>query len=127
MIVRTAAELQGTELDVRGPGWRSIRLIVRADGVGYSLHETTVEPNTELELQYQHHFESNYCIGGSGEVVNVSTGDVHPLVPGTVYALDRHDLHVVRAFADGLKLVCVFSPALRGNETHTADGGYEVR
>lgn len=127
MIVRTVSELAGTRREVEGPGWRSTRVIVRDDGVGYSLHETVVAAGMELRLEYKHHFETNYCVAGSGEVVDLVTGQAHPLRPGTVYALDKHDAHVVRAFDDGLRLVCVFSPALRGDETHDSSGGYEVR
>ena len=34
MIVRTLEEVAGTELDVRGDGWRARRLLVRDDGIG---------------------------------------------------------------------------------------------
>ncbi|MEE8546241.1 MAG: ectoine synthase, partial [Alphaproteobacteria bacterium] len=41
---------------------------------------------------------------------------VHPIAPGTIYALDRHDAHVLRAHTD-MRLICVFNPALEGGET----------
>lgn len=96
------------------------------DGLGYSLHETVVAPGTELELEYKNHIEANYCVAGSGEVVDLATGEVHQLQPGSVYVLDQHDRHVVRAFEDGMKLVCIFTPALQGDETHTEDGSYDA-
>ena len=36
MIVRTLEDLAGTAFDVEGPGWRSRRLLTRADGMGYT-------------------------------------------------------------------------------------------
>lgn len=126
MIVRTASELKGTPRHVSGPGWGSARILVAGDGLGYSLHETVVAPGTELELEYKNHIEANYCVAGSGEVVDLATGEVHQLQPGSVYVLDQHDRHVVRAFEDGMKLVCIFTPALQGDETHTEDGSYDA-
>lgn len=126
MIVRSLEDIQGTPSDVSGPGWRSRRIILRADAMGCSVHDTVVREGAELHLRYRHHLETNYCIGGEGEVVDVASGATHAIRPGVVYALDRHDAHIVRALKGDLHLVCVFTPALTGTETHTADGGYEV-
>jgi L-ectoine synthase len=124
MIVRSLQEIIGTERDVAGHGWRSRRLILKRDGMGCSMSDTVVAEGTELRMQYKNHFETNYCIAGEGEVEEVATGKVHKLGPGTVYALDRHDAHVVRALKGDLRFVCVFHPALSGDENHDADGGY---
>jgi L-ectoine synthase len=124
MIVRTLDEIRGTERDVSGPGWQSRRLIVRADAMGCSLSDTIVAAGTEKRLHYKHHLETNYCISGEGEVEDLATGQVFPIRPGTVYALDKNDLHAVRATKGELRLVCVFYPALTGSETHQADGSY---
>jgi len=126
MIVRTVDGIAGTERDVSGPGWRSRRLILRDDGMGYSLHDTVVQEGTELRLHYKDHLETNYCVAGEGEVVDVSTGQRFAIGPGTVYALDRNDKHVLRALRGDLRLVCVFNPPLSGRETHNSDGSYVV-
>lgn len=126
MIVRSLEDIQGTARDVSGPGWRSRRVILRDDAMGCSVHDTIVQQGAELHLHYKHHLETNYCIAGEGEVEEVATGNVHPIRPGVVYALDRNDRHVVRALKGELRLVCVFTPALTGTETHTAEGGYEL-
>lgn len=123
MILRTLEDIRDTEHDVSGPGWHSRRLIVRADGMGCSLSDTIVAAGTEQRLHYKHHLETNYCISGEGEVEDLTTGQVHPIRPGTVYALDKHDAHIVRAKTE-LRLVCVFHPALAGTETHQPDGSY---
>ena len=123
MIVRTLDEIADSERDVRGAGWRSRRIVLRGDGMDHSLHYTEVDAGSELVLWYKHHFESNLCIAGNGEVEDVATGTRYPIRPGTLYALDRHDRHVLRAHTD-LTLVCVFCPALSGRETHDEDGSY---
>ena len=124
MIVRTLDDIIGTDRDVSGPGWLSRRLILRDDGMGCSVHDTTVKQGAELRLHYKHHLETNYCVGGEGEVVELATGRIFPIRPGTVYALDKNDPHIVRATRGDLKLVCVFTPPLTGTETHRPDGSY---
>jgi L-ectoine synthase len=124
MIVRTLDDIIGTDRDVSGPGWLSRRLILRDDGMGCSVHDTTVKEGAEIRLHYKHHLETNYCVGGEGEVVELATGRIFPIRPGTVYALDKNDPHIVRATRGDLKLVCVFTPPLTGTETHRPDGSY---
>lgn len=124
MIVITADSLTGTARHASGPGWESRRLVTRDDGMDVSVHETRVSEGAELHLEYRNHFETNYCFEGEGEVVNKITGEVFPIRPGTLYALDQHDPHILRAIKGDLRLVCTFTPPLKGTETHDAHGGY---
>ncbi|WP_299027890.1 ectoine synthase [uncultured Sulfitobacter sp.] len=128
MIIADRAELQGTARDASGEGWTSLRLLVRSDGMGFSMTETQVLPGAVLRLQYKHHIEACYCIGGAGEVVELASGKVHPISAGVLYAPDAHDRHEVRvpSGGDALHLICVFSPALEGNEVHGPDGSYPM-
>ena len=126
MIIADRAELQGTARDTSGEGWTSLRLLVRSDGMGFSMTETRVLPGAVLRLQYKHHIEACYCIGGAGEVVELASGKVHAISAGVLYAPDSHDLHEVRVPEGGeaLHLICVFSPGLEGTEVHGPDGSY---
>ena len=126
MIVKDRDDLIGTPRDAAGPGWTSFRLLVRSDSVGFSMTETQVLPGAVLRLEYKNHIEACYCIGGSGKVIEVSTGVSHDIAPGILYAPNAHDQHEVHVPSDGdpLRLVCVFSPALEGTEVHGADGSY---
>jgi L-ectoine synthase len=123
MIVRTLASILETPAHVRGEAFESRRILLAADGLGYSLHDTLCRAGSEQHLEYKNHIETNYVIEGIGEVEEVATGKVFPLSPGTVYVLDRHDPHILRARTD-LRIVCIFTPALTGRETHDADGSY---
>lgn len=122
MIVRTLDEITGTELDVRGEGWRARRHFVRADGLGFSMSETLVDGGAEMNLWYKHHNEACFVIEGAAEITERDTGRVHRIGPGDAYA-PQQDRHTIRVL-EPLRLVCVFSPALTGREVHDADGSY---
>jgi L-ectoine synthase len=125
MFVRTLDEIIGSERDVRAENgnWVSRRFLLRDDGMGFSFHETTIFAGTETDIWYKHHLEAVYCVGGEGEIEDLATGIVHPIRDGTLYALDRHDRHKLRAFTD-LRLVCAFNPPISGREVHDKDGAY---
>ena len=123
MIVKTLSELIDTDRDVRGPVWASRRFLLAEDGVGFTLTETTTEAGSEQVLWYKHHIEANYVIEGEGEVENMATGEVFALKTGSMYLLDQHDKHRLKSFTR-MRLVCVFTPALTGRESHDEDGAY---
>jgi L-ectoine synthase len=123
VIIRSLDGVGGTGRDVSGEGWRSRRLLVRDDGMGFSLSDTTVAAGAELHLEYRHHLEACYCLEGEAEIEDLATAQRHRIGPGIAYALDQHDAHVLRVTRD-LRLVCVFNPALSGAETHDPHGGY---
>lgn len=123
MIVRTMSDVEGTGAEASGDKWRSLRMLTRADGMGFTVTQTIIEPGMEIELCYRHHLEACLCIEGELEVEDLGTGDRYVVGPGTLYALDAHDHHIVRSKAP-TRLVCVFTPALAGSETHDASGGY---
>jgi L-ectoine synthase len=123
MIVRSLASVLNTAAHVKGEAFESRRILLAADGLGYSLHDTICKAGSAQRLEYKNHVETNYVIEGMGEVENVVTGQVHPLGPGTVYVLNRHEPHILRATTD-LRIICVFTPALTGQEKHDASGSY---
>ena len=126
MIVKFLSDVLNTPAHIKGASFESRRLLLAADGLGYSLHDTICKKGTVQHLHYKNHIEANYCIEGEGEVENVTTGEVFPLSPGTVYVLDKHDAHILRATKSDMRLVCIFTPALSGQETHDADGSYNA-
>lgn len=123
MIVRTLDEITGTDRDVSAETWRSRRLLLAGDGMGFSFHETRIFAGTETRMHYRHHLEAVFCVSGTGEIESLEDGRKWPIVPGTVYALDQHDRHVLRA-REELVLLCVFNPPVTGRETHDASGAY---
>jgi len=108
------------------PGvWTSTRYLLREDGVGFTLTQTTIAAGASFEMEYKNHVEANLVIEGQCRVTDIATGEVHALGPGDTYTLDKHDHHRMDAVTD-LRLVCVFTPALVGTESHDADGSYPV-
>lgn len=125
MIIRRLEEAIGTDREVSSEGWTSRRLLLAADQMGFSLHDTLIHAGAELELHYKNHLEAVYCVGGEGSVEVVGSGERIPLRDGTVYALDQNDQHILRADTE-MRMVCVFNPPLVGNEVHDATGAYPL-
>jgi L-ectoine synthase len=108
--------------DVKTVKWGngvSRRFLLEADGMGYTMTDTIVNKGTKSLLEYENHLEACYCISGRGKVIEMD-GTEHEILPGTIYALDKHDSHYLVASDDeDLRLVCTFTPALKGDEAHT--------
>ena len=125
MIVRKLDELAGTDREVNASTWVSKRLLLQSDGMGFSFHVTTLYAGTETRMWYKNHFEAVLCVEGEGDIEDLGTGKKHLITAGTMYALNEHDRHVLRARTN-LKMVCVFNPPCTGRETHDADGAYPL-
>ncbi len=123
MIVRTLTEAEKTERRVVAETWESTRLVLRDDQMGYSFHITTIYAGTETHMEYRNHLETVYCMAGEGEVETVADGKVYPIKTGTVYVLDKHDKHILRARTE-MKMACVFNPPVTGQEVHDETGAY---
>lgn len=125
MIVRNVQDLYGTDRDVDNGNWVSRRFLLAKDGVGFSVNETTIRAGTETSMWYKHHIEAVYCVGGEGELEDLSDGTVYPVSDGTIYVLNGHEKHILRARTD-MRMVCVFTPPLTGREVHDAEGIYPL-
>lgn len=123
MIVRRLDEIEDTDRDVRAPTFASRRFLLAKDGVGFSFHDTVLHAGSVTSMWYRHHVEAVYCVAGRGTLEDLETGEVHAIAPGTLYCLDGHERHVLRADTE-LRMICVFDPPCTGDETHDADGVY---
>jgi L-ectoine synthase len=125
MIIRTLLEESNSHRRVDADGWSSVRLLLKDDGMGFSLHITTIHAGAELAMHYKRHLEAVYCLSGEGSVEDLQSAQVTQVRPGVLYALDRNDKHVLRAKSE-LQMVCVFNPALKGLEVHDESGAYPL-
>ncbi len=127
MIVTRLEDIVGTERDVKAENgnWVSRRFLLRRDGMGFSFHETTIFAGTETLIWYKNHLEAVYCVAGKGELEDLTTGEIHKITDGTMYALNGHEKHHLRATED-LRLICVFNPPLTGTEVHDREGTYPI-
>jgi len=127
MFVRSLEEVKGTEKEVDGGNWVSRRLVLKDDGMGYSVHDTIIREGTETHIHYRNHLESVYLIEGEGEVETVEDGKVWPVKAGEIYVLDKNDEHYLRANkGTHMRMVCVFNPPISGREVHDENGVYPV-
>lgn len=127
MIVRDLNDAKNSDRHVFSEGWDSVRLLLKSDGMGFSFHITTIHAGAELTMHYKNHLESVYCVDGTGSIEDLATGEIHPIRPGVVYALDQNDRHILRANSGApMIMACVFNPPVAGNEVHRADGSYAI-
>lgn len=123
MFKRNLRDVEETERFVDWGNGTSHRLLVEADGMGFTVCHTVVRAGSESLLEYRNHLEACYCIAGEGEVEDMA-GQILPIATGDIYVLDKHDRHYLRASkGQDLILVSVFNPPLKGTERHALDGG----
>ncbi|WP_375055164.1 ectoine synthase [Zobellella sp. DQSA1] len=125
MIIRRLHDAEKSERRVVSEGWESTRLLLKNDNMGFSFHITTIYAGSNLTMHYRNHLESVYCLAGSGEVESAVDGKVYPIEAGTLYILDQHDKHILRANIE-MKMACVFNPPLHGKEVHDSNGVYPI-
>ena len=121
MIVKTTADVIGTKGEASGDKWGSLRLLHKEDGMGVTLVDGLLEPGFDMVLWQKNHLEACYCIEGEGTVEELDNGRVHQIEAGTLYAMNNHDRHRIRA-TTRMRVICTFVPALTGEEVHDADG-----
>jgi L-ectoine synthase len=125
MIVRTTGEITGTDRDVAAGHWRSKRIVLGGDKVGFSFHETVIEPGTVNEFHYANHVEAVWLVEGEGTLLDRETGVEYPLAAGTMYLLDGHERHTLTT-KTRMRALCVFNPPVVGTEVHDENGVYPL-
>src|SRR5699024_3553098 len=125
MIVTHLEDLNDTERDVKSETWRSRRIVLARERVGFSVHDTVIYAGTTSTFHYENHIEAVYCVHGTGTLTKQETGELHDLRDGTLYLLDGHEQHPVRAETE-LRMACVFNPPVTGRETHDESGVYPL-
>lgn len=127
MIVRTTQEITDTDRDIEADNgnWRSKRIVLGGDLVGFSFHETTIKAGTVNEFHYANHVEAVWLVEGEGTLLNRESGQQYPLGPGSMYLLNGHERHTVTADTQ-MRMLCVFNPPVTGREVHDENGVYPL-
>jgi len=123
MIVRNIKDIPGTEREIATDDWTSRRILLKKDGMGFSMHETVIRAGAELEMHYKHHVEAVYCTEGNGTLHDLESDKIYEIEQGVLYALDGNEKHILKA-KSYMRMVCVFNPPLNGDEVHGEDGAY---
>jgi len=125
LIVRTLAEITDTERDVKTPNWRSKRIVLANDRVGFSLHETVLDAGSVNDFWYANHVEAVFVTEGEGELYDKDNDVTYQLGPGSMYLLNGHEKHQLRPKTQ-MRTVCVFNPPVTGREVHDENGVYPL-
>ena len=125
MIVRSTADIEGTDRETVGPTFLARRLLLARDGMGYSFHDTTLYTGTKTDMHYKNHLESVYCIEGKATLTDHDNGEVYDIRPGTIYVLNGNEKHTLE-IEETVRMICVFTPALVGQEVHDEEGAYPL-
>lgn len=127
MKIIDASALYDTDRHVECPkgGFRSIRLLLESDNMGFSVTQTTIPAGEWQRWHYKNHLEACYCIAGMAKLKNEVTDEEYLIQPGIMYALDKNDPHLFKAMVK-TRLICIFNPPLKGREIHNEDGSYDI-
>jgi L-ectoine synthase len=117
MFAKRADEMRraGKEMMVADGRVRTLRMLTKADGLGFGFSDVHLAAGAEAVLWYKHHWEANHVLSGTGEVTDLGTGQTWKLEPGMAYNVGPEDRHRLRANTD-MHLVSMFCPSLAGDE-----------
>ncbi len=123
MFIKHVDEMRraGKEMTTANGQARTIRMLTKADGVGFGLSDVRLEAGAEAILWLKHHWQANHIISGFAEVTDLTTGQTWELGPSMAYNVGPKDRHRVRAHTD-MHLLSVFCPPLLGDERYDEDG-----
>ena len=127
MLIRTMdqVEAEGRVISISHGKASAVRLITKADGVGFSVSEARADGGRSSDLWYKHHWEANFIRSGHGVLEDRSTGEQWPLAPGVLYCVGPGDRHrITRNEDESMRIISVFNPPIVGEETHDEDGAY---
>lgn len=125
VVTQNVLDLFEPERKVEFKGGLSERILLERDGMGFSLHRTTIPKGGPYRWHYKNHLEACYCVSGLAQVIKTETKQMWIIEPGDTYVLDDHDEHTFEALEDTV-LISVFNPPVKGQEIHKEDGSYEI-
>lgn len=123
MFVKYADEMRaaGEELVIAHGNARSLRMLKKADDLGFSFSVVQSKAGIESDLWYKNHWEANHVLSGKAELTELATGKTWLIEAGMGYCVGPKDRHHVRTIED-LEAISIFNPPLQGDELHDADG-----
>lgn len=127
MKVTRVSDLMFTDRHVTCPhgGFDSYRALLAADGMGFSLHLTVIQPGPTQRWHYKNHLEACYCVSGEGVLTNEQTSESWSIRSHDLYVLDEYDPHTFKALST-VTLVSIFNPPIVGREIHDESGSYPL-
>ncbi|KAI8518254.1 hypothetical protein Bbelb_042710 [Branchiostoma belcheri] len=129
-VVTKSIWVEAMTHDLPPPISSSCQFLLRDDKFGVSVTLTSVFTRPEtvngVPMWYKNHKETAYYINGNMTYQWEEGKQEASFRPGgTAFMMNKNDPHRALPKEESLKL-CVFYPALVGNEKHSFDGGYSV-
>ena len=128
MFVRKIDDLASSDKEMKltdgGRFLRSVRILTRDDGCGFSISDVQIKGGWSLDLHYKNHVEVNFIESGQVQVLDLVRDKSWELTPGMIYVVGPKDRHRLSS-EDDAHLISIFSPAIMGTERHDADGAFE--
>lgn len=127
MKVVSGSELaaMGRVMEFTPGGFISNRFLLAEDGLGFTVTRTVIPADGPQCWRYPSHLEACYCVAGKGVLVSDTTGERHHIEPDTLYVIETNEGHTFEAIGEPVTLICVFTPALRGDEAHKPGHSYD--
>jgi L-ectoine synthase len=104
-------------------GADTARLLLAADGLGFSVSVVTAPVGGPHRLFYKHHWEASYMLEGRALLEDEDTGKSWELGPGDMYIVGPNDRHLVTDLTP-CRALGVFNPPVIGHENHDETGTY---
>lgn len=127
MLIRTMGDVEaaGKTIVINHGAASAVRLLLKDDGVGFSVSEARMRSGTVANLWYKNHWEANYVRSGTAVLEDMVDGRHWNLKPGDLYLVGPTDRHRLTATSpEVFRVVSVFNPPIAGLETHDADNAY---
>lgn len=127
MLIRTMGDVEaaGRTIIINHGAASAVRLLLKDDGVGFSVSEARMRPGTVANLWYKNHWEANYVRSGTAVLEDMVAGRHWNLKTGDLYLVGPTDRHRLTATSpEVFRVVSVFNPPIAGLETHDADNSY---
>ena len=123
MFIKRVDEMRraGNEMMTADGQARRVRMLTKADAVGFGFDDLRLAVGAEATLWTRQHRQANHVISGTGEVTDLRTGQTWALGPSVAYYVGPEDRHSLRANTD-MHLLSVISPPLVGDEQYDAEG-----
>jgi len=101
------------------------RFLLREDGAGLTLTDVTLKGGSSTVFARQHHSEVGYCLEGRATLEDLSVGEIHTIVPGSLWLTSKGERFRLTTLED-LRLITIFTPALVGPEVNDENGSFPL-
>ena len=99
MLIRTLRETRASDRNVQSDGWESARLLLKDDGMGFSMHVTTLNAGLASHAPHTHPNEE-VVILKEGRLEVFANGETRVVGPGAVMFMASNQPHAVRNVGD---------------------------